>query len=87
MQSSPCSWQQRCGLRLLRHGEPLRARDGALQFYAVFSVLLLGLPFTENLHLTWICQEVALLFISMAREVAPNSSIPVMIGAPPPLLR
>ena len=55
-------------LRLLRNGEPVRERDGALQFYAAFSILLLGQPFTENLHFAWMIPGFGLLFVVVARE-------------------
>lgn len=54
--------------RLLRRPEPRDLRGGLLQFYAVLSVLLLGIPFTENMHLTWLLPGVAFLFVTMAQQ-------------------
>jgi hypothetical protein len=53
---------------LLRDGEPTTPRRGALQFYAVFSLLLAGAPFTENIHLVWILPGVALLLVAVAQR-------------------
>ena len=54
--------------RLLRHREPESLLAGALQYYAIFALLLLGLPFTENLHLVWLLPGVGILFVTMAQE-------------------
>jgi hypothetical protein len=53
---------------LLRAGEPATARRGALQYYAIFSLLLAGGPFTENLHLVWILPGVALLLAAVVQR-------------------
>lgn len=68
-------------IRLLRHGEPKQPQDGALQFYAAFSVLLLGLPFTENLHFTWLLPGLGLLLVAMAKERRWSLWHPVLICA------
>jgi hypothetical protein len=52
----------------MRKGEPDSVRRGALQFYAVFTVLLLASPFTENIHFTWVVPAAGLLFVVMAQE-------------------
>ena len=54
--------------RLLRHREPESMLAGALQYYAIFALLLLGLPFTENLHLVWLLPGVGILFVKMAQQ-------------------
>ena len=54
--------------RLLRHREPESLLAGALQYYAIFALLLLGLPFTENLHLVWLLPGVGILFVAMAEQ-------------------
>ncbi|HXT37257.1 MAG TPA: glycosyltransferase family 87 protein [Chloroflexota bacterium] len=54
--------------RLLRRPEPGDLRTGLLQFYAILTVLLLGIPFTENMHLTWLLPGVAFLFVTMAQQ-------------------
>jgi hypothetical protein len=53
---------------LLRGGEPAEIRLGALQYYAAFSVLLLGIPFTENTHLTWLLPGVGVLLVLVAQQ-------------------
>jgi hypothetical protein len=54
--------------RLMRSGEPDSLLAGALQFYAVFAVMLLSSPFTENIHFTWILPGAGLVFVVMSRE-------------------
>ncbi|HVC82336.1 MAG TPA: glycosyltransferase family 87 protein [Chloroflexota bacterium] len=54
--------------RLLRRPEPGDLRAGLLQFYAILTVLLLGIPFTENMHLTWLLPGIAFLFVIMAQQ-------------------
>jgi hypothetical protein len=54
--------------RLLRRPEPGDLRAGLLQFYAILTVLLLGIPFTENMHLTWLLPGIAFLFVTMAQQ-------------------
>lgn len=67
--------------RLLRGGEPEPLRLGALQFYAAFSVLLLGIPFTENLHLTWLLPGVGLLLAMTVEQTGRTPWKAVAIGA------
>ena len=43
-------------------------RQGALQFYGVFSVLLLGIPFTEDTHFSWLLPGAAILLVTMEQQ-------------------
>lgn len=54
--------------RLLRQPEPHDRRTGVLQFYAVLSVLMLGAPFTENMHLTWLLPGIGILLVGIAQQ-------------------
>jgi hypothetical protein len=54
--------------RLLRGAEPVELRLGLFQYYAAFSLLLLGIPFTENMHLSWLLPGIGLLFAHMAQD-------------------
>jgi hypothetical protein len=54
--------------RLTHGGEPASVRKGALQFYAVFTILLLASPFTENIHFTWVVPGAGLLLVVMSQE-------------------
>jgi hypothetical protein len=54
--------------RMMRAGEPDNLLVGALQFYAVFAVMLLSSPFTENIHFTWILPGAGLVFVAMSRD-------------------
>ena len=54
--------------RLMRPGEPGNLLVGALQYYAVFSLMLLASPFTENIHFTWILPGAGLVFVAMTQE-------------------
>ncbi|MGH2345841.1 MAG: hypothetical protein ACRDG4_11485, partial [Chloroflexota bacterium] len=39
-----------------------------LRFYAVLSVLMLGAPFTENMHLTWLLPGIGILLVIIAQQ-------------------
>jgi 4-amino-4-deoxy-L-arabinose transferase-like glycosyltransferase len=58
--------------RLLRRPEPTDLRIGILQYYAVLSLLMLGTPFTENMHLTWLVPGIGILLVSISRERRPR---------------
>jgi hypothetical protein len=58
--------------RLLRRPEPTDLRIGILQYYAVLSLLMLGTPFTENMHLTWLLPGIGILLVSVGRERRPR---------------
>jgi hypothetical protein len=68
-------------MRLLRKGEPPRLGDGLLQFYAAFSVLLVALPFTENLHFSWVLPGIGVLLVMTAREHQWRPWHPVLLAA------
>jgi hypothetical protein len=68
-------------IRLLRKGEPPRLGDGLLQFYAAFSILLVALPFTENLHFSWVLPGLGVLLVTTARERKWSAWHPVLLIA------
>jgi hypothetical protein len=53
---------------MLKGGEPNSVVKGAIQYYAVFAIMLLASPFTENLHFTWVLPGAALLLVIMSQE-------------------